>query len=389
MFQCGWSPLSHPSAILSRMENLKTPGLILDIARVRRNAERMSGIAQRNGVRLRPHIKTHKCIEVARIQTEGQDGAITVSTLAEARAFAKHGFSDITYAVPIERGKFEEAIEIIRDGVMLNLLTDDAETVRQLDGAAGKAGVNFDVFLKIDCGTHRVGVEPNTEAAIKIPRLLSDAANLKFAGILTHAGHSYNAKSNEEILAVARHERDSMAELAERLRSSGIEVPTVSIGSTPTISCVDHLDGIDEVRPGNYIFFDAFQAILGSCSFEDTALTVLAAVIHRDAARRRLFVDAGAIALSKDRGPVGLDPGCGYGHVLDIDGNETGMRVTGLSQEHGEIEAGDTEMFDSIKVGDRLRILANHSCLTAAQHSHYNVIENGEIVDRWEIHSGW
>jgi D-serine deaminase-like pyridoxal phosphate-dependent protein len=180
-----------------------------------------------------------------------------------------------------------------------------------------------------------------------------------------------------------------MVGLAARLRDDGIEVPTVSIGSTPTISLVDHLKGIDEIRPGNYIFFDNFQATLESCSFEDTALTVLSAVIHKDESRRKLVIDAGAIALSKDRGPIGLDPDCGYGPVLDLEANQTGMRVTGMSQEHGEIEAGDSALFDRIKIGDRVRILANHSCLTAAQHSHYNLLENGEIVDRLEIHRGW
>lgn len=347
----------------------------------------MSDKASLLRVRLRPHIKTHKCVEVARIQTAGHDGAITVSTLAEARAFAEHGFSDITYAVPIEAGKFAEAIDILKNRVKLNLLTDDAETVTALNEAAGKAGIKFDVFVKIDCGTHRVGVEPHTAEAIEIPRTISDAKNLNFAGILTHAGHSYDAKTKEQIVEVARRERDVMVELAERLRSLSIEVPTVSIGSTPTMSTVDHLDGIDEIRPGNYIFFDNFQATLGTCSFADTALTVLAAVIHKG--KSKLVIDAGAIALSKDRGPVGLDPHCGYGRVLDLDGSETGLRVTGMSQEHGEIEAGDTPTFDSIKVGERLRILANHSCLTSAQHSHYNIIENGVIVDRWEIHRGW
>ena len=370
------------------IHSIKTPGLLLDLERVKRNAERISDIANRNNVRLRPHIKTHKCIEVAKIQTAGHDGAITVSTLAEAKAFSKHGFSDITYAVPIERGKFEEAIEILRSGAKLNLLTDDAATVKDLDEASGKAGVKFDVFLKIDCGTHRVGVEPHTAEAMDLPRQISDAGNLSFAGILTHGGHSYEAKSVEDIKKVARHERDCMVELAERLRNAGIEVPTVSIGSTPTINHVDHLDGIDEVRPGNYIFFDAFQATLGSCSFDETALTVLAAVIHRDKERRRIVVDAGAIALSKDRGPTGIDPGCGYGHVLDIEGNETGMRVTSLSQEHGEIQSSDDEMLERFPVGSRVRILANHSCLTAAQHSHYSVLENMEIVDRWDIHRG-
>ncbi len=371
------------------MEKLKTPCLVLDIERVRKNAERLSNIAKRNDVRLRPHIKTHKSIEVGRIQTAGHDGAITVSTLAEARVFAKNGFSDITYAVPIERGKFDECVDIIRGGIKLNLLTDDAETAKQLDEAAGRAGIKFDVFVKIDCGTHRVGVEPHTSEAIDIPRQLSNASNLHFAGILTHAGHSYNSKSKDEISQIARHERDSMVELAERLRHLGIEVPTVSIGSTPTISLVDHLTGIDEVRPGNYIFYDGFQATLGSCSFEDTALTVLAAVVHREPSRRRIVVDAGAIAISKDRGPVALDPACGYGHVLDLEGNETSLRVDSLSQEHGEIHATDDESFNRFKVGDRLRILANHSCLTAAQHSHYNVLEDGKIIDNWEIHAGW
>jgi D-serine deaminase-like pyridoxal phosphate-dependent protein len=370
------------------LAEVKTPSLVLDVDRVRRNAELISDIARRNNVKLRPHIKTHKCVEVARIQTAGHDGAVTVSTLAEAKAFADHGFSDFTYAVPIERGKFAEAIELARR-VKLNLLTDDAETVRDLDLAAGQASVRLDVFLKVDCGTHRCGVEPQSAEAIEIPRQISDAKNLNFAGILTHAGHSYNASSKEGVLDVARHERDSMVELAERLRDQGIEVPCVSIGSTPTISTVDHLEGIDEVRPGNYVFFDAFQATLGSCGFDDCALTVLAAVIHRDRARRRIVVDAGAIALSKDRGPVDLDSACGYGHVLDIEGNETGTRIESTSQEHGIFHAVDDAVFERFKVGSRVRILANHSCLTAAQHSHYNVLEGDKIVDRWEIHRGW
>jgi D-serine deaminase-like pyridoxal phosphate-dependent protein len=180
-----------------------------------------------------------------------------------------------------------------------------------------------------------------------------------------------------------------MVEHAERLRSMSIEVPTVSIGSTPTMSTVDHLEGIDEIRPGNYIFFDAFQATIGSCTFEDAALSVLTSVMHRDASRNKLIVDAGAIALSKDRGAVDVDPECGYGRVLDLVGNDTGGRIHSVSQEHGQLHLNDNAMFDRFKVGDRVRILANHSCLTAAQHSHYNVLENGEIVDRWEINRGW
>jgi D-serine deaminase-like pyridoxal phosphate-dependent protein len=371
------------------LQTLKTPCLILEVERVRRNAARTSEIARANDVGLRPHVKTHKSVEVARIQTAGHNPALTVSTLAEARAFAGHGFVDITYAVPIEPGKFAEAIEIVRSGVKLNLITDDAETAADLDEAAGRAAVRFDVFLKVDCGYHRCGVAPESKEAVEIPRLISDAKNLNFAGVLTHAGHSYHARSIEEIRRIAAQERDVMAEFAAKLRSRSIEVPVVSIGSTPTIQHVDHLAGVDEIRPGNYIFFDAFQATLGSCGFEDCALTVLAAVVHRDRERRKIIVDAGAIALSKDRGAVELDETCGYGRVLDLVGNDLNLRVESVSQEHGTIHVRDEAAFDRLKVGSRVRILANHSCLTAAQHRHYHVLENDRVVDRWEIHRGW
>lgn len=371
------------------IQTIKTPSLILDVARVRRNARAISSLAHNNSVRLRPHIKTHKCVEVARLQTAGHDGAITVSTLEEARAFAAHGFLDITYAVPIEQGKFAEAVALVRGGVKLGVITDDAETSNKLDEAAGQAGVRFDVFLKVDCGYHRCGVEPHTAEATAIPRQLSDAKNLEFAGILTHAGHSYNARSKAEINDIARQERDVMAAFGDELRAGGIEVPTVSIGSTPSITHVDHLQGVDEIRPGNYIFFDAFQATLGSCATEDCALTVLAAVVHRDRSRKKIIVDAGAIAISKDRGAVDIDSGCGYGGVLDLEGNPLGAHIESLSQEHGVFHLDDDAAFDRLTVGSRVRILANHSCLTAAQHEHYNVLENDKIVDRWEIYRGW
>ncbi len=329
------------------LHSIKTPSLVLDVERVRRNAERMSARVRELGASLRPHVKTHKCVEVARIQTAGEAGGITVSTLAEARAFAAQGFTDITYAVPIEPGKFDEAIELSRLCERFALITDDAAVPPLLDEAARRAGLTLDLFLKVDCGYHRCGVEPERPEALEIPRRIDDAANLRFAGILTHAGHSYHARSHEELLSIARRERDVMTEFAARLRSEGVEVPTVSVGSTPTATHVDHLEGVDEARPGNYIFFDAFQATLGSCTFDDCALTVLAAVVHRDRARRKVVLDAGAIALSKDRGAVELDPSCGYGHVLDLEGAETGLRVGSLSQEHGEVLVEDERMLDA------------------------------------------
>jgi D-serine deaminase-like pyridoxal phosphate-dependent protein len=371
------------------LDELKTPSLLLDLERVRRNASMMGNRVRELGTNLRPHIKTHKCIEVARIQTAGHSGALTVSTLAEARAFAAQGLRDLTYAVPIEPGKFDEAIRLAGDCERLALITDDVSIPAQLNDAARGAAVTLDLFLKVDCGSHRCGVEPSTTEAFEIPRRIHDASNLNFAGILTHAGHSYHCRNREEVLVVARHERDLMTEFADRLRAEGLAVPTVSIGSTPTLTAIDHLRGIDEARPGNYIFFDAFQAAIGSCTLEDCALTVLTAVVHRDRTRRKIVIDAGAIALSKDRGAVEFDESCGYGYVLDVQGNELNLRVTGLSQEHGELSVQADGLLERLSVGTRLRILANHSCLTAAQHDYYHVLENNSVVDRWQIQRGW
>ena len=370
------------------LETIATPALLLDVERVRRNADRIGKRVHDLGARLRPHVKTHKSIEVARIQTQGHSGAITVSTLAEASAFVAQGFQDITYAVPIEPGKFKAALALARSCQRLNLITDDPEIPGLLNQAARNENVSVDLFLKIDCGLHRCGVEPDSQEALEIPGRISDSSNLRFAGILTHAGHSYHYRSRDERLIIARHERDVMRQLATELRNSGIDVPTVSIGSTPTITVVDHLDGVDEARPGNYIFFDAFQASIGSCTLDDCALTVLAAVVHRDLKRNKIVIDAGAIALSKDRGPAEFDPTCGYGLVQDLEGHNLDLRIDSLSQEHGEIVAKNGDI-SGLRVGSRVRVLANHSCLSAAQHSHFNVLEGGRIVDRWEIQQGW
>jgi D-serine deaminase-like pyridoxal phosphate-dependent protein len=372
-----------------QLENIKTPSLIVDYQRMKRNAASVTARAKELNVALRPHVKTHRCLEIARIQTENNAGGIMVSTLSEAHFFSKNGFSDITYGVGIERGKFAEAIEIAKNIERFSVLTDDAETVDELNAKAKSENAKLNVFVKIDVGAHRCGVEPHTAEAFEIPQKIADSSNLNFAGILTHAGQSYGADSPEKLLAVAQTERDLMRGLAEELRSKGIEVPVVSIGSTPTMSAIDNLEGITEFRCGNYIFYDAFQATLGSCRFDDCALTVLAAVVNRDPTRQRIVVDAGAVALSKDRGAVGFDPNCGYGRVYDLAGNDLNLRVESLSQEHGEISVGDENTFKNLKVGSRVRILANHSCLTALQHSHYHVLDDGKIVDRWEINRGW
>lgn len=368
---------------------LPTPALLLDAPRMRRNAARIGDRVRTLGARLRPHVKTHKCIEVARLQTEGHFGGITVSTLAEAREFAAHGFDDITYAVPVEPGKFGAVTELVRTGVRLAVLTDDPSVPAPLAEAARAAGVTVDVWVKVDCGYHRCGVDPEGPALADLVRRIGERTPLRFAGLLTHAGHSYHARGPTELRAVAAAERDVMVRAAEGLRASGIAVPAVSVGSTPTITHVDHLDGVDEVRAGNYIFLDAAQATIGSGTPDDCVLSVLTSVVHRDRSQGKVVLDAGAIALSKDRGAVDLDAASGYGRLLDRDGQDLGLRVESLSQEHGIVRIPERTLLDRLPVGTRVRVLVNHSCLTAAQHEAYHVVEGDRVVDRWRIHRGW
>jgi D-serine deaminase-like pyridoxal phosphate-dependent protein len=371
------------------LRDAPTPSLVLDAVAMRRNAARVGDRVRALGARLRPHVKTHKCIEVAELQVADHFGGITVSTLAEARGFADHGFDDITYAVPVEPGKFGAVAGLLRRGIRLATITDDLSVPEALARAVADAGEPADLWVKVDCGYHRCGVDPASPALPELVQRIGDQRHLRFAGLLTHAGHSYHARGHEEALRVAREERDVMRAAAEALRGVGIVVPALSVGSTPTITHVDHLEGIDEVRAGNYIFFDLTQVAIGSSSVQDCALSVLAAVVHRDMARGHVVLDAGAIALSKDRGPVDVNGPDHYGRVLDLDGDDLGVHVSSLSQEHGTVWVRDAATLDRLKVGERVRVLANHSCLTAAQHAEYLVLDDGHVVDRWEIHRGW
>jgi len=374
---------------VSDLGALPTPSLLLDRERVERNVARMGARIAGLGAALRPHVKTHKSIEVARLQAAAGMRGITVSTLAEARAFAAHGFDDIMYAVPIERGKFEAVTAMNAAGVRLAVITDDVAVPGPLGEAARQADLTIDTYVKVDCGYHRCGVDPEGPALAELAHRIGERTHLRFAGILAHAGHSYKARGAEQILAVARSERDVMVAAAASLAAAGVPVPVVSIGSTPTAVHVDHLAGVHEVRTGNYAFFDVMQVAIGSCAPDDCALSVLAAVVHRDVARGKIILDAGGIALSKDAGIADPDGVTHYGRVLDLDGRDLGLRVTGLSQEHGVVEVRDDALLTRLGVGSRVRVLVNHSCLTAAQHVEYVVCEGTKVVDRWVNHRGW
>ena len=374
---------------MSDLSALPTPSLLVDRVRVERNVARLGARIAGLGATLRPHVKTHKSIEVGRLQAAAGMRGITVSTLAEARAFAAHGFDDITYAVPIERGKFGAVAQMNGAGTRVGVITDDVAVPGPLGEAARQADVTIDTWVKVDCGYHRCGVNPETPALAELAARIGERTHLRFAGILAHAGHSYKARSAAEILAVARSERDVMVAAAAQLTAAGMTPPVVSIGSTPTAVHVDHLAGVQEVRAGNYAFFDLMQVAIGSCTQDDCALSVLAAVVHRDTASGKVILDAGAIALSKDTGITDPDGVTHFGRVFDLEGRDLGLRVTGLSQEHGVVAVSDDALLTRLGVGTRVRVLVNHSCLTAAQHAEYVVCDGMQVVDHWVNHRGW
>jgi len=372
------------------VRDLPTPALLLDLDVLERNLERMAAKVQGLGALLRPHVKTHKCVEIGELQRRHGAEGITVATVVEARVFAAHGFDDITWAVPLPVSRIADVIELARQ-VTLRATVDSAAAADALVAAAKQAGVRVHVLLEVDCGYHRSGVDPDAAASVALARKLLDSPYLTFDGILTHAGHGYAARTDAERRAVAEQERSVTVGFAERLRAAGVRVDTVSVGSTPTMAAATSLAGVTEARPGNYAFYDWMQAAAGVCRPEDVAVTVLATVISSRADLDHVIVDAGALAMSKDPGPG--DPALrrGLGPLMaGLAGPvpDPALTLTHASQEHGFVEGGTAADRARFAVGSRVRIMPNHSCLTAAMFDAYEVVRGEEVVGRWTIHRG-
>lgn len=373
------------------LNELPTPALLIDFDILQRNLDFMQGRAKSLGVKLRPHIKTHKCLEIGRMQRERGAEGITVSTFYEARQFAAAGFDDITWAFPIPPVYATKVLQL-PERVNLAVVVDSPEAKGHLDKVCRTSGRKLPVWLKVDCGYHRAGVDPRSKQAELLAHSLAESRVLDFRGILSHSGHAYYARSREEILPYAREERDTMLEFADRLRAKGTPVPAISVGSTPAMSVIDDLRGISEMRPGNYVFYDFTQTMIGSCTVADCALTVLASVISHQPGSAHFVTDAGALALSKDTGPTHVKNQMGMGSIFeDYDRKRlhAHIELTALSQEHGKVTAQSAHMLEGkFAVGERVRILEHHSCLTAAQFDRYYVVKGEEVVDEWKILRG-
>jgi len=367
--------------------DLPTPALLLDLDALERNVAAMAARTRALGVALRPHVKTHKCPEIGRLQLAAGARGITVATLAEAAAFADAGFEDVTWAFPLVLARLEEVVALARR-LTFRVTVESPEALDALGAAGRRAGVEVHAWLEVDSGHHRSGVDPEAPASLDLARRLAEERGVVFDGLLTHAGQSYHARSRADRAAVAERERAALAAFAARLAAAGVPVGGVSVGSTPGMSAVERLDGVTEVRPGNYAFYDFMQLAAGVCGPADCAVTVLASVVSRQPGADHAVVDAGALALSKDAGPD--DPALrrGFGPVLKgLAGHELdpALEVRGMSQEHGMVGGPRPEDAARLAVGAKLRILPNHSCLTVALFDEYQVVRGEEVVDRWPI----
>ena len=381
--------VAHKAQVPGSICDLSTPALLLDRIRLERNATRMRDKVRQLGVTLRPHVKTSKSIDVLRVLADSGDVPITVSTLAEARYFFAHGVTDILYAVGIAPVKLPEVADLISAGCRLRVILDTPDAAEALRAFVNAEGIAIEALIEIDSDGHRAGVGSDDSLLIEIGRHLGP----HLAGVMTHAGASYDCRMREEFEAMAEQERALTVAAAERLRADGLPCPIVSVGSTPTLHYARNLAGVTEARAGVYAFGDLVQAELGTCAIDDIAIGVLASVIGHNRQHGRVLIDAGFLALSRDRGTADLPVDWGYGAISDPVSGELieDVIVSSTNQEHGIVTSRSGAIdFDRFPIGSRVKILPNHACATAAAYDHYFVTEGGlEIHAVWKRVNGW
>ena len=368
-----------------KLSDLPTPCLVLDRSILARNIRVMASALARLNVPLRPHMKTAKSIDVARLATAGQPGGITVSTLAEAEYFLAHGITDILYAVGITPQKLEQVCKLNEAGGQIVVITDDAGMADVIAAQASPPRT----LIEIDSGEERGGVHPDSDLLLELAARLGDC----LAGVLTHAGHSYAGRGVRDMARIAETERSTVTRAAGRLRDAGYPVGIVSAGSSPTARHAENFAGVTEIRAGVYMFGDLFQAEIETHGMDAIAVTVLTSVIGRRLGQTpaRILVDAGGLALSKDRSTDATPHDYGYGLALDIDGKRGfgAAIVRKAYQEHGVIELDPAFPVD-LPVGAKLRIAPNHTCMTVAAHDRYFVVDGGQdVVAIWNRVNGW
>lgn len=376
------------------LQTIETPCLILDAVRMDRNIQRLKSHLATLGPGLRPHLKTVKSVEAARCVMTSDVGPATVSTLKEAEQFAAAGVRDIIYAVGIAPGKLGRVLALRAAGVDLAVILDSVDQAGLVAGVSRESDTRIPALIEIDCDGHRSGVSPDEpDRLIEIGRVLHEGG-AELRGVLTHAGGSYCARGRAALEQCAEEERAGAVRAAQALRAAGLPCPVVSVGSTPTAHYSRDLTGVTEVRAGVFVFFDLVMAGIGVCTVDDIALSVLATVIGHQPEKGWTLVDAGWMAMSRDRGTAKQDVDQGYGLVCDAQGRPyDDLIVADANQEHGVIalRPGSNGTLPDLPIGTRVRILPNHACATGAQHGSYHVVRDGsDVIEAvWPRFGGW
>jgi D-serine deaminase-like pyridoxal phosphate-dependent protein len=353
------------------VEDLPTPAVLVDLDVLEKNVARMAERARTTGVKLRPHAKTHKIPEVGRLQIAFGAAGMSLAKVGEAEVFADANFHDLFLAYPTIGGDRARRLLALADRVKLAVGADSVEGARSLSEVFAAARRKLTVMLKIDCGYHRVGVEPSN--AVEVARAIADLPGLELGGIFTHAGQAYAAENAAGVAEVGRHEGETVAAVAAELRAAGLPVGEVSVGSTPTAFSAMRVPGVTECRPGNYVYHDGSQVALGTCGPKDCAMTVAARVVSVPAADRAV-VDAGSKTLSSD---VLRPRPNGHGLVLG-----TSSRLDRLSEEHGVVAVAPGDRF---RVGQRISILPNHACVVSNLHDRIYGVRAGSVECEWRV----
>ena len=349
------------------------PTLLVNIAQVERNIQRMVGKTAAAGVILRPHFKTHQSAAIGQLFHAHGVRHITVSSLDMALYFAEAGWQDITVAIPANVREIDK-INTLAQRIKLGLLVENPTTAAIL---AQQVAHPVQIWLEVDTGYGRTGVwHEDTAAIAAILDHLRSAPDLQWAGVLTHAGHSYRARSKAELTAVHEETLGRMQAVQQFVLGQGWPTCPISIGDTPTATALDDWAGVAELRPGNFVFYDLMQAQIGVCASEEIAVAVACPVIALYPQRQQVMLYGGAVHFGKEQ-LVEANGRIVYGYLADSTPQSPfGAAVptaalTALSQEHGTLTIADPALLGHIRVGDVLTILPVHSCLTADLYDNY------------------
>lgn len=364
-----------------RLADVETPCIVIDRARLMAALARMRDLAAAGGVRLRPHVKTHKSVALARLQLDyGGATGVCASKPDEALVFIDAGIDDVLVAYPVvDARKIARVIAAAaRHGTRVAFIADSDTVLRAVEAAGADAGTQVGIYLKVDVGLHRVGVDPTSAAAVGLGQAMAASPHLDFRGLLSHAGHAYGAAGPAEIADIAEAERRTLLELAVRLRNAGVAVPELSVGSTPSVLATASFEGLTEIRPGNYVFLDATALRLGVATPDEVSFSVLATVVSRN--DRHAIVDAGSKVLSSDKGAHGLG-GDGFGRAYSEGPAGDGFIIDRLSEEHGWVVHDGR----ALPVGSRVRIVPNHSCVVANLVGRAWLVDDDRIIEAWDM----